>query len=334
MGFAVTEDQEFTLPPLEERPLVTFALFAYNQEKYIREAVEGAFAQTYEPLEILISDDCSTDETFQIIKKLTSEYNGPHLVKIEKNEKNIGKERFGQRISDVLKQCEGELIIIGSGDDISHPNRTALIYSKWHTAGRPKASIHSKVQATDENGKDLENPTGGNEIAYKPISDFIKSDGRGLIGAAHAIDKRLFTDFGPLPPKILIEDGALAFRARLSDGILFVEKTLVRYRRHESNLSTRRELSNETSFQQYILSLIGLHTSFICDYINQPKRTKEPIIKYITCRLRSIDKMRPLFSGRFLSRLIAISIYSRDLPLSRRLMLLTRAIYNKKRLSD
>ena len=33
-----------------DRPLVTFALFAYNQEDYIREAVEGAFAQTYEPL--------------------------------------------------------------------------------------------------------------------------------------------------------------------------------------------------------------------------------------------------------------------------------------------
>jgi hypothetical protein len=49
---------------LKERPFVTFALFVYNQEKYIREAVEGAFSQTYEPLEIILSDDCSTDRTF------------------------------------------------------------------------------------------------------------------------------------------------------------------------------------------------------------------------------------------------------------------------------
>jgi len=41
-----------------ERPLLTFALFGYNQEQYIREAVEGAFAQTYSPLEIILSDDC------------------------------------------------------------------------------------------------------------------------------------------------------------------------------------------------------------------------------------------------------------------------------------
>jgi len=48
-----------------DRPLVTFALVAYNQEQYIREAVEGAFAQTYEPLEIILSDDCSSDRTVE-----------------------------------------------------------------------------------------------------------------------------------------------------------------------------------------------------------------------------------------------------------------------------
>ena len=52
---------------LLEFPLVTFALFTYNQERYVREAVEGVLAQTYEPLEIIISDDCSTDMTFSII---------------------------------------------------------------------------------------------------------------------------------------------------------------------------------------------------------------------------------------------------------------------------
>ena len=52
-----------------DRPLVTFALFAYNQEEFIREAVEGAFAQTYEPLEIILSDDCSSDRTYEIIQE-------------------------------------------------------------------------------------------------------------------------------------------------------------------------------------------------------------------------------------------------------------------------
>ena len=49
-----------------DRPLVSFAQFAYNQEKYIREAIEGAFAQTYEPIEVILSEDYSTNRTFEI----------------------------------------------------------------------------------------------------------------------------------------------------------------------------------------------------------------------------------------------------------------------------
>ena len=59
---------------IQDRPLVTFALFAYNQEKYIREAVEGAFSQTYEPLEIILSDDCSSGGTFEIMQEIAAEY--------------------------------------------------------------------------------------------------------------------------------------------------------------------------------------------------------------------------------------------------------------------
>ena len=53
-----------------EKPLVTFALFAYNQEKLITAAVEAAFAQTYQPLEIIISDDESSDKTYDTILSL------------------------------------------------------------------------------------------------------------------------------------------------------------------------------------------------------------------------------------------------------------------------
>ncbi len=49
--------------------LVTFALFSYNQERFIREALRGALAQTYSPLQIVISDDCSQDRTFKIIQE-------------------------------------------------------------------------------------------------------------------------------------------------------------------------------------------------------------------------------------------------------------------------
>ncbi|MEO5658257.1 MAG: glycosyltransferase, partial [Polaromonas sp.] len=47
-------------------PLVTFVLFAYNQKKFIAEAVNGALSQTYSPLQIILSDDASTDGTYEV----------------------------------------------------------------------------------------------------------------------------------------------------------------------------------------------------------------------------------------------------------------------------
>ena len=73
-----------------DRPLVTFALFSYNQEHYIREAIEAAFAQAYQPLEIILSDNCSDDRTDKIKKEMVKEYDGPHRVILNRLDKNIG----------------------------------------------------------------------------------------------------------------------------------------------------------------------------------------------------------------------------------------------------
>ena len=61
-------------PEGTSKPLLTFALAALNQERFIREAVEAAFAQTYSPLEIILSDDCSDDRTFDIIREMAAAY--------------------------------------------------------------------------------------------------------------------------------------------------------------------------------------------------------------------------------------------------------------------
>ena len=67
-----------------ERPLISFVVLAYNQESFIREAIEGALTQTYSPLEIVFSDDCSdghaqvflrfdcVPENFSLVENLVS----------------------------------------------------------------------------------------------------------------------------------------------------------------------------------------------------------------------------------------------------------------------
>jgi glycosyltransferase involved in cell wall biosynthesis len=75
---------------MPDRPLISFILIACNQKRFIREAVEGTFSQTYSPLEIVLSDDCSRDRTFEIMKELTASYQGPHKIILNRNENKPG----------------------------------------------------------------------------------------------------------------------------------------------------------------------------------------------------------------------------------------------------
>lgn len=107
-----------------DRPLVTFALFAFNQERFIRDAVEGAFSQTYSPLEIVLSDDCSSDQTFEIMRDMAERYEGNARLLLRKSAKNRG---LWMHISDAVKASTGDFIVVAAGDDISLPSRTNVL---------------------------------------------------------------------------------------------------------------------------------------------------------------------------------------------------------------
>src|ERR687898_2060785 len=83
------------------KPLVTFMVFAYNHEQFVREAVRGALAQTYSPLEIVISDDCSQDRTFEIIEEEVAGYDGPHKIVLNRNEENLGTAGDAKRLMEI-----------------------------------------------------------------------------------------------------------------------------------------------------------------------------------------------------------------------------------------
>ena len=324
--FAVAEDQKCTLPPQAERPLVTFALFAYNQEKYIREAVEGAFAQTYEPLEIILSDDCSTDRTFEIMEEMAAGYQGPHLVRLESTPTNLGSETFGLRVSSLLAQANGELIVLGAGDDISYPDRTSLLFKTWNDNLRKAVCIHSKVQPINEEGEPFGPEVGDNRAGGLSLAKYILQDGYGLIGASNAISKSLMERFPPLPDVLLLEDGALGFRALLSDGIHFVDQALVKYRRHDGNMTNQNGLEGESAFRKIVRNTIAQHLCYLGDYLLKQKKIDKKVIKAISKRLNEIATVSDLHEGNVIKRCKATIAYSKRLSFKRRVWLLLHTI--------
>jgi glycosyltransferase involved in cell wall biosynthesis len=204
---------------------VTFALFAYNQEQYIREAVLGAFSQTYEPLEIILSDDCSTDRTYEIMSEMAREYRGPHRVVLNRNDRNLG---ISSHVRHIHKASHGELVVHAAGDDISLPRRTAQLVSCFLTAAVRPMLISSLVECIDRSG----------EVVCISRSA-LNNDVSHHHGATFAVNRCLIDRFNDPIPGITAEDSVLVFRARLLGSIEQVNDTLVSYRLHDKNSSGR-----------------------------------------------------------------------------------------------
>jgi glycosyltransferase involved in cell wall biosynthesis len=223
---------------VHDRPLITFALIAYNQERFIREAVNGAFSQTYSPLEIILSDDCSTDNTYDIMAEMARNYNGPHKIILNRNPVNRG---IGAHINRVMEISKGELIVGAAGDDVSLPDRVQEIYKAYLASHGLAMSLHSAVIFIDEEGKELGIAQNYPE-GYKITIDQTLKVGTKAWGCSHAWHRKVFEKFGPLSEDVVLEDEAISFRSLLIGKIVHVNRPLVLYRLHGGNISGERNM--------------------------------------------------------------------------------------------
>lgn len=215
------------------KPLVTFALFSFNQENFIRAAVEGALAQDYSPLEIIISDDFSTDKTVEIISEVIDGYCGPHKIVFNVNEYNMG---LIGHINKIFEMASGELIVAAAGDDISLSKRTSLLADIYFDS-KPML-IHSSVTRIDESGNELgvfRLDFDLNEMSIQEMTISLSL----YIGATAAWSKSLYSKYGPVVFFNAYEDLIFGYRALLSKAIEFIDEPLVMYR-VGTGLSTKK----------------------------------------------------------------------------------------------
>ena len=226
---------------MHDRPLLTFVLFAYNQVDFIADAVKGAFSQTYSPLEIILSDDCSTDGTFAVMEEMACNYKGRHRIVLNRNLKNLGPTLHFNKIVDM---STGDLVVYAEGDDISLPERTSVIYESWESSGRSVTSIYSDYVVIDKSGA-LWNTGKTPEVASGTPFQIEQGDLLGFLttwkpminGCTQAWSQRLFLHFENLPANLKYVDLVLCFRSLGINGILHINRPLIKYRRHENNFS-------------------------------------------------------------------------------------------------
>jgi glycosyltransferase involved in cell wall biosynthesis len=221
-------------------PIVTFALFAYNQEQYIREAVEGAFSQTYSPLEIILSDDCSDDSTFEIIEEMARDYNGPHLVRVRRGGANLG---VVPHVMSVSTSCMGSIVVVAAGDDISHSSRVTEHVRIYQD--NVVYCVTSAFDLIDKAGEvistNINIPIGArNSKAHFSYFVSTKYEYRVIQGSTASYRREVFNVLLPTEKIIFSEDNLFNFIIyALNKRVIQIPLSLVRYRTHDKALSNR-----------------------------------------------------------------------------------------------
>lgn len=279
----------------------TFVLLAYNQEDYVTEAVHAALAQTGDPLEILISDDASTDETFARIEAAVKGYAGPHRVLVNRNPVNLG---VCEHINRAMSLTSGDPVIVAAADDLSRPDRAEILCNAMALTGGLLA--HSDVVP-------IGHPT--------DIETFDRSVRPGIllmrdwtlpacclsmslyIGATGAWRRTLFDEFGRLPVRDCYEDLVLGFRAALLDKVTFVREPLVAYRVGQGLSTPKTAHADYDGFLRARLRDLVRERATLSQRIKDASRAGLPednhVIDLMRKRLAAIDTTEDALSHSF-----------------------------------
>ena len=137
-------------------PLVSVIMPAYNASKYIEQAIESVLGQTMEDLELVIIDDCSTDNTYEKAKRYEEKDN---RVLVLRNQKNSGVART-RNVG--FEKSRGEYIALLDSDDVWHPQKIEkqieivkekkadIVYCSYALVGEDGKSIHKDFIVPEE----------------------------------------------------------------------------------------------------------------------------------------------------------------------------------------
>lgn len=217
------------------RPLVSCLLVTYNQEAFVAEAIQSLLQQTYSPLEVVVSDDASSDQTYEILQRIVQSYRGPHRLILRRNAQ---RRNVVGHLAEAMPSTTGEFIVVAAGDDVSLPGRVERLVQVWEDSGREIHAMNSDLQQIDEHGVRGIALSGCGDRADVKLEDFV-AHAATLFGASAAYSRAVFDRFGPLDPFNIFEDQVLPFRAALLGRVVSIPEPLVLWRRLQGSNSVQ-----------------------------------------------------------------------------------------------
>jgi len=263
--------------------MISVAMATYNGAKYLIEQLESIRNQTYKVDEIIVVDDCSNDNTIELINEYIEKYPECNL-KVYENSENLGYKRNFHR---ALSLCKGEIVFLCDQDDIWMENKVEVMSKvlKEH----PEVGVVSSAFIQMDGDGNNETPKTvysrklvKGELACVPIEDLIFHNiSQGCSMAVRSDIKDLFLEnFSEEIP----HDWAMNIIAAMKKKCYYLNEYLFCYRIHDKNtigLSDNLTLEKKNTLEIRIhdamqaLKVIGLIQCVDKSYYDNNAKLKE-----------------------------------------------------------
>lgn len=281
----------------KETPVVAVVLSTYNGSRYIVEQLDSLLSQTRLPNKICICDDCSTDDTPDVVSAYIAEHNISSInFDFSVNKENAGwKANFRRLILD----CEADYLFLCDQDDIWEIDKIELMVRVMEE--RPDLDLLAcsvtpiYESGSRKTGASTEQSNDGDYLKTMALSPSFMRVSRP--GCTYCVRKSFTQRILPYWKDSYPHDATLWRLALLEDGVGLLNRRLVRFRRHAGNASGRQKQSRIDRLDDidYYIDFIEQAKSFV---VNESRCSNEAAELVHECALWLDSRKQLLLTGR------------------------------------
>lgn len=284
--------------------MIDILLASYNGEKYITEQIDSIINQTYKDWFLYIKDDCSTDNTINIIRNYENTYKDKIKVITSDIKSGSAKDNF----FSMLKYSENEYIMTCDQDDVWLPNKIEITLNKMMEAEKEDEDmpilVHTDLKVVDEKLNKITD-----SLIKMQNLDSSRDKLNNLLvqnivtGCTVMVNRKLLQYIIAIPKQAIMHDWWMALIASSLGKLIFIEESTVLYRQHDSNGVGAKDakslnyifimINNISSIKKSLNNTYLQAEEFLtlyCEYLRQPYY--KLILQYSS--LSSVTKLRKL----------------------------------------
>lgn len=213
--------------------IIDIALATYNGEKYLKEQIDSILNQTYNNIQIIISDDCSQDKTREILEAYA---NNPK-IKIYYQEHNLG---YIKNFEFLLQHVEHKLYMLADQDDVWLPEKIEKTLKKMQE--EQADLVFTDLEIVDENLETVSKSFNRTMNKIQKIQKTLKTNQfeylyNNITGCTILSKKKYIEKILPFPKnsKYVIHDSWIGLIMSFQGKIAYLDEPTILYRQHTNN---------------------------------------------------------------------------------------------------